>query len=208
MRIAYIILTCEKYLETRVLWQRLTSLLHVPTEDLFYLGHTMKEDQRLFSWGAADNYESLPYKYYDFFRHMTVAYDWYVLMDDDTYVYTDRLAAMLSAYDPTQRVAIGKTLDHVKEELWEYHSGGAGTVISCALYDVLCHHVRTVPMRQAIVHWCADICVGKWIKDQTEVLLVDHPQFHTGLDTADTNQSITFHHLKTHHDYLQCFQWK
>jgi len=207
MRVAYIILTCEKYLDTRIIWQRQTSLAHVPSEDIFYLGHTMNEEQRLFSWGAADNYESLPYKYYDFFRNTALTYDWYVLMDDDTYVYPDRLAAVLSTYDPSTKMCIGKTLNHVKDELWSYPSGGAGTAISNALYEALCHHVRTASPSTTLVHWCADICVGKWVKDQTEVICVDHPQFHTDPYHPlqdDAAKAITFHHLRTHQEYLLC----
>ena len=65
MRVAYIVLTCEKYISTRVQWQLQTMFRHVDRSDLYFLGHTMDPDRRLFSWGAGDSYEELPSKFID-----------------------------------------------------------------------------------------------------------------------------------------------
>ena len=59
MRIAYIVLTCEKYASTRVPWQLQTMFSSIDRNDIYFLGHTMDPSRRLFSWGAADSYEQL-----------------------------------------------------------------------------------------------------------------------------------------------------
>lgn len=212
MRIAYIILTCEKYFDTRVKWQKETALLNVKPEDIYYLGHKMDQEQRLYSWGASDEYHALPYKTTDFFKNLDLDYDWYVLIDDDTYVFHDRLQRLLANYSPNLLISMGCTLDHVNEELFSYHSGGAGTVLSKTLYKEVCKYVRACP--NPIIHWCSDICVGKWLLDikkdaqkQDRIMFDLHnPNFHpenceSGKDNI--TDAITFHHLKTRDEYLQ-----
>ena len=212
MRIAYVILTCEKYFDTRVKWQKETALLNVKPEDIYYLGHKMDQEQRLYSWGASDEYHALPYKTTDFFKNMDLDYDWYVLIDDDTYVFHDRLQRLLANYSPNLLISMGCTLDHVNEELFSYHSGGAGSVLSKTLYKEVCKYVRACP--NPIIHWCSDICVGKWLLDikkdaekQDRIMFNLHnPNFHpenyqSGKDNI--TDAITFHHLKTRDEYLQ-----
>ena len=212
MRIAYVILTCEKYFDTRVKWQKETALLNVKPEDIYYLGHKMDQEQRLYSWGASDEYHALPYKTTDFFKNLDLDYDWYMLIDDDTYVFHDRLQRLLANYSPNMLISMGCTLNHVREELFSYHSGGAGTVLSKTLYKEVCKYVRTCP--NPIIHWCSDICVGKWLFDikkdaqkQDRIMFDLHnPNFHPENYESDKDRidnAITFHHLKTRDEYLQ-----
>lgn len=204
MRIAYIILTCEKYISTRVSWQLQTMFQHVDRSDLFFLGHTTDPEQRLFSWGAEDSYEQLPHKLIDFFKHTDLDYDWFIVIDDDTFVFTDRLATLLSTYSSQDSIAIGQLLDHIRDSHWGlYLSGGAGTVLSRTLYKQLCSYIRTTPLHLVACHWCADICLGMWIK-LLGGTLTHHPQFHADIynpSKDDLHQSITFHHLKEFKDY-------
>jgi hypothetical protein len=52
MRICYIVLTCEKYIDTRVKWQMKTMFKNIDPTDIYYLGHKMDVSNRLFSWGG------------------------------------------------------------------------------------------------------------------------------------------------------------
>ena len=205
MKICYIILTCEKYISTRTVWQLETMLVSVPREDIYYLGHKMVQDQRLFSWGAADDYNSLPYKFVDFFRNTHLDYDWFILIDDDTYVYHDRISTLLSTYSPTDSISIGHVLDHIQHTEWGlYLSGGAGTVLSRTTYNKICDFLSVKERHAEVHHWCADICLGLWLKS-CGVQMIHNHQFHTdtyrpGIDLLE--HSITFHHLKIREDYL------
>jgi hypothetical protein len=204
MRVAYIILTCEKYVNTRVQWQLQTMFRHIDRSDLYFLGHTTDPDRRLFSWGAGDSYEELPSKFIDFFKHTDLNYDWYILIDDDTFVFTERLSALLATYQSHDSFAVGQLLDHIRDSYWGFYlSGGAGTVLSRMLYQQLCTYVRTTPLNLVSCHWCADISLGMWIK-RVGGQLFHHHDFHADIynpSKDDIKQAITFHHLKEWDDY-------
>jgi hypothetical protein len=208
MRVAYIILTCKAYWETRAVWQKNTVFSSVPLEDVYYLGHAMKPDERLFSWGAGDDYLSLPYKFADFFKYSQLDYDWFVLIDDDTYLYVDRLLSRLKLLDPTSMYMEGHVLTHVAHTEWgSYHSGGAGTVLSKPVYLHIQRMLRSIPYEYRSPHWCADICLGLWGKSILGIQFIHCSEYHTdmyqkGRDNPQT--AITFHHLKTEEEYRIC----
>ncbi len=208
MRVAYIVLTCKAYWETRAVWQKNTVFKNVPLEDVYYLGHCMKPEERLFSWGAGDDYMSLPYKFSDFFRSSELDYDWYVLIDDDTYLYVDRLLRRLASLDPRSMYMEGNILTHLAETEWgTYHSGGAGTVLSRSVYRYLQRMFRSIPYEYRPPHWCADVCLGLWTRHILGIQKIDSKEYHTemfhmGEDNPHT--AITFHHLKTERDYWTC----
>jgi hypothetical protein len=205
MSICYIILTCEKYQDTRVKWQLETMLKNINKNDIYFLGHKMDVENRLYNWGAADDYNSLPYKFIDFFKNIYIEYDWYILIDDDTYVYHDKLHKMLEQYSKNNNICIGRLLRHIEYTVWgSYFSGGAGTVLSHGLYNAVRTYVRVNPIQNLALHWCADICLGLWIKQFDSILYIDNHNFHTAPYNTlhdDAENAITFHHLKDRNDY-------
>lgn len=212
MRIAYIVLTCEKYTSTRVLWQKETVFAGVDPTDIFYLGHTMKKEDRIFSWGAKDDYDSLPYKFVDFFRHSHLDYDWYFLMDDDTYLYIDRLRNRLTSFvengmNPRHDAYMeGHIMTHIAQTEWGiYHSGGAGTLLSARVYDEVCQMCQTIPAETRTPHWCADICLGLWTKKIAGIRIEHSEHYHTDCarDTDHVKEALSFHHLTTRDDFLR-----
>lgn len=207
MKVAYVILTCEKFWETRVVWQRRTSLSSVSSEDIYYLGHRMDPEERLFSWGAADDYNSLPRKFADFFVHSQLDYDWFFFIDDDTYVYVDRLLQRLRALDPTALYTEGALLDHVAAEWGCYHSGGAGTVVSKQAYFEIQRMLRRTPREEQIPHWCADISLGRWSQSITGMQMAHCSDYHTTMyeEGRDDSQTIiTFHRVNEEEPYRVC----
>ena len=211
MRIAYVVLTCEKYISTRMLWQKETVFAGVDQADIFYLGHTMKKEDRLFSWGAKDDYDSLPYKFIDFFRHSHLDYDWYFLMDDDTYLYTNRLCRRLALLEhnmnPHRDAYIeGHIMTHIAHTEWGiYHSGGAGTLLSARVYNEVRQMFQTIPANFRAPHFCADICLGLWTKNIAGIRIVHSEHYHTDCarDTDNVKEALSFHHLTTQEDFLR-----
>jgi hypothetical protein len=212
MRIAYIVLTCEKYVNTRMSWQKETVFANVDPSDIFYLGHTMKKEERLFSWGAKDDYQSLPYKFSDFFRYSALDYDWYFLMDDDTYLYIDRLRNRLTSFvengmNPQQDPYIeGFILNHIANSEWGcYHSGGAGTLLSARVYEEVCQMFQTIPTDAPAPHWCADISLGLWTKKIPGIRIEHCDYYHPGCveEGFNVKEAITFHHIATRDDFLK-----
>lgn len=219
MRIAYVLLTCEKLLNTRVKWQLETCLSTVPYEDIYYLGHTMDPDRRLFNWGARDGYNELPEKFVDMFRNKTFDdYDWIFIADDDTYIFHQRIKKFLEKYTVKigrSYIVFGHTLDHVKDKMFEYYSGGAGTILTRDLYNEVAEQVKQYNIPN--IHWCADICLGKWLIDTKERLTKNrkqmisinipkhlHPEYYNS-QIDDIEIALTFHHLKEKSQYLELF---
>jgi len=209
MRIAYIVLTCKKYESTRIPWQKDTVFYHVDPQDIYYLGERMDSEKRLFSWGAGDDYDSLPYKFLDFFRHSCLNYDWYFLMDDDTFLYADRLqqhVATLPIQPHQQAYAEGHILTHIANSEWGvYHSGGAGTLLSAYTYHAVQDLLKGFSPEYRTPHWCADISLGMWLKSIPGIQLVHNPLYHyeSAKDGDNVKDALTFHHLSTQGDFLR-----
>ena len=201
MRIAYVILTCESYWNTRVVWQRETCLLTVPQEDIYYLGHIHDPAQRIYHWTAKDDHESQSQKIIDFFINMTLdSYDYIIICDDDTYVFHDRMQRFVATYDPTTMTSIGNVHN---PETFDFFYSGAGIVLTSALYKELYSYVRLHP---EAVHPYADVCIGRWINSLSDVYAVHHEQFHSDYYNSNTDQiasAITFHHVKKEEQYRE-----
>jgi hypothetical protein len=181
MKIAYIILTCEKYFTTRVKYQLNTFLKYVAKEDVYYLTSKMDEQNRQFGWGAADDYNSLPDKVIDFFKNMNIDYDWYFFLDDDTFVFVNRLKDLLSVYNTNRNIYLGKKRNHIKNEWSTYMSGGAGYILSNSLYKSLIKYVRETPIEKIKLHTCIDLCKGIWIHEigkTQKVVAISNDAFH------------------------------
>ena len=209
MRIAYIILTCEKYESTRIAWQKVTVFPGVDPADIFYLGSRMNEKERVFSWGAKDDYLSLPYKIVDFFRHAKLGYDWYFFMDDDTFLLTNRLQMHVDkmTINPHEDLySEGYILTHLAHTEWgAYYSGGAGTLLSAALYEAVQDMVNKFPKDYEAPHWCADITFGLWINSIPGSKMTHNSNYH--YDRANDNkdnmiEALTFHHLSNRDDFI------
>ena len=52
----------------------------------------------------------------DFFKNMNIEnlYDWYIFIDDDTFVFHNRLIKLLENYNSNENYYIGKILDLIK----------------------------------------------------------------------------------------------
>jgi ribosomal protein L40E len=139
MSICYIILTCEKFLETRSKWQRECCFEFVDPSCYFYLS-CKPGPNSVYGWNTADDYESCPQKYIEFFKQMDLEYDWYVFLDDDTFVFPDRMIKTLSKFDKSQSLYIGDKLSHMFP--FVYMSGGASFVLSNSSYKLVKEYVR------------------------------------------------------------------
>ena len=218
MRIAYVILTCEKYTDTRRVWQMDTVFRTAPREDIFYLGGRTREADRVFSWGAPDDYVSLPLKFVDFFVRTELGgkYDWFFFMDDDTYLYLDRLERRMAlleegGVDPQKDVyAEGSFMTHIAHTQWGvYPSGGAGTLLSAEAYRQIQERLRRLVgggsgATYTPPHDCADICMGRWIKSLDGHRMIHYDGYHPEMARAgqgEEEEDITFHHLKEKEDF-------
>ena len=214
MKICYIISTCNKYLSTRVKYQMETFLKNIPKEDIYYLTSKPNLEERQFGWNCMDDAQNITWKYIHFIYNMNIDYyDWYIFIDDDTFVFPNRLQHLLSTYDSNQCHYIGCELDHIKDEFCLYMSGGAGYAISNPLYALIKSHLMNIGKDKAYYYiinlkeqFCDDLCIGLWINDikkNNTVIQLNNPFFHIDRE-GDVNTSITFHKVmeKEHFDNL------
>ena len=96
IRIAYIVLTCEKNIETLTVYQRNTFFKNVISDDIFFLSAYTKGNC-YYSFNSPDEYEYCPIKYIRFFKNTELDFDYYIFIDDDTFVNVEELNCFLSS---------------------------------------------------------------------------------------------------------------
>jgi len=205
MKLCYIIKTCDKYLDDRVVYQSNTSLQNINTNNIFYLTSKPDMSRRHFGWNTDDSYRYLTLKILHFLYHIDCNeyhYDWYVFMDDDTFVFTDRMADFLSNFDSSVNYYIGKELDHIKKDFCLYMSGGAGYVMSKSLFILLQSHIKNNGIEFSNKHWCEDLTVGLLIQElvhiHNNIILLNDDRFHVGVhqNEQEIQSAITFHNVR------------
>ena len=214
MKICYIISTCNKYLDTRVKYQTDIMLKNVNKEDIYYLTSIPDIEKRHFGWYCMDDAQNITWKYIHFIYNMNIPdYDWYILIDDDTFVFENRLKKMLSKYNPNENYYIGKELDHIRNQFCLYMSGGAGSAISKSLYSRITEYIKKIgkneayyPLTNLSEQWCDDLCIGLWIQEvakNNKVNQLNNNLFHLAEheNESQLTDAITFHKVITKEQY-------
>jgi hypothetical protein len=134
-------------------------------------------------------------------------YDWFVFIDDDTFLFESRLQNLLKPLNINECYYLGYELDHIKNEYGLYMSGGAGYVISKALYKLLFTYVKKIGINKSFMHWCDDLCIGLWIQEiskETHVKQIHNNKFHVDIHNCELelNDAITFHKVRTEKQFL------
>jgi len=187
MKIAYIILTCEKNYYTRIQW---INIISEHKSSIYYLAHTMDIPNQLYSWGATDLPSGLIFKLIDAFKHLELDYDWYVIMEDDTFVFHERLYSLLSTY-PNNNIAIGYN-----------YSIPAGIVLSHKSYITLQNYIRTSHISLLISDLCPSKSIQSWI-NTCGIEFIHHTGFHIYFPKQFHLDAITYHGLKKWDDYAE-----
>ena len=204
MKICYIISTCDKYIDSRVKYQMEIMFKGIDKNDIYYLTSKPNIDKRYFGWFCPDDPQNITWKYIHFIYNMNIPYyEWYIFIDDDTFVYHNRLKNMLTQYNSNENYYIGKELDHIKNEFCLYMSGGAGYAISKPLYLLIKEYVKTTGINNSFKHWCDDLCIGIWIQNiakEHPIKQINNDLFHVDLN-ANANTAITVHKVITKEQY-------
>jgi hypothetical protein len=191
-----------------------TFLKNVSKEDIYFLTSQPNLEERQFGWNCMDDSQNITWKYIYFIYNMNIDYyDWYIFIDDDTFVFPKRLQQLLSTYDSNQCYYIGCELDHIKDKFCLYMSGGAGYAISNPLYALIKTHLMNIGKDNAYYYiinldeqFCDDLCIGLWIneiKSSNPVIQLNNNLFRIDRD-GDVKTCITFHKVmeNEHYDYF------
>ncbi len=195
MRILYVILSCDKYKDTRQVWQRETWLKGIPH---WYLSDPVGEE----------TYKNAPLKYVKFFNEMQWAdsYDWFFFCDDDTYVNTDKLQGLLKGYWG----ALPQMIGFKGGEFPIYNlkiawcSGGAGIALNREAVKNIQTHLRATP--RPLVTDETDISLAIWATmANSELVVIDNKRFSPFNPLDATREGlkdcITYHYCERKNFY-------
>jgi len=209
-KIAYIILTCEKYMNTRVKYQKETFLKDV---NYYYISYKMDENNNIYGFDTDDSYDSCPNKYLNFIRTINLVYDWYIFIDDDTYVFPDKLVEFLTHFDSQQCYYMG--VDFSQTGILTHYSGGAGFLLSNPTYTLLKKYLQnektiedykkeyvTLYPNNSLIH--GDVFMAMWISETNKindlqiqyVNIGDYFHAYPNKDPSFYKKMITLHYLK------------
>ena len=163
--ICYIILTCEKYIPTRVAWQKATCFRNTNLADCYFLSCKPSAGS-VYGWNTADDYPSCIVKYIKFFQNMDLNYDWYMFIDDDTFVFPKRAEQYVNQLDHTTPSYVGSMWSHIPN--LRFASGGAGFFLSRPAYKMLRTFLMNdvnAAMRTREAPDNGDATLGVWINE-------------------------------------------
>jgi hypothetical protein len=159
MAIFYIILSCARFLETRLKWQRNSWLSGIESY-VVLTGSINSTDPKVACMNTSDAYDSCPKRYYQYIRENDLsAYDWIVFVDDDTFIFPKRFEAYLESLDASTSLFIGRTIT------WPimYMSGGAEFTLSKVAYKELRDYLIHTPKENIQFQKNGDVTMGVWI---------------------------------------------
>ena len=213
IKICYIVLTCKKYLETRVKWQKATCFKDV--SDCYFLSSTKKAPD-VYGWDTADDYASCIDKYIKFFQNLDLDYDWYMFVDDDTFVYTNRVEQYLTTFDPNQTVYHGFMWSHIDD--LRYMSGGAGFFLTKSTYKEVRKFLlepENALIRSKEKPHNGDVLMGIWIreinrKNDYKIKLISDPH-NLRIGGVELNKDLlnclTFHYVNSEELFLKYYNF-
>ena len=214
-RIAYIILTCNKYMDTRVMYQKNTFLKNV---DYYYISNKMDKENHIYGFDTCDAYNDCPNKYLQFIKNMNIDYDFYLFIDDDSYVFSNKLIHFLSYFDSQRHYYMG--VDFSQTNILTVFSGGAGFILSNKTYCLLKNYLQNdktideYKKEYTILYPnCSlnhgDVFMAMWLSETNKmnhlIQYVNTGKYFHAYTNKDLNfikNIITLHYLKTEEDYL------
>lgn len=191
LKVLYVVMTCDAYRNTRCEWAMNTWLRQV--RDVVFLGSHMDSARTMVGWDTGDAYDACPLKVMNFCRNFDAsAYDWVVLVDDDTFLFPKRLETYLSSLDPTKPLYVGTPWDAFGVH---YMSGGAGCCLSRDLFRRLQEYTRSQPDSALHISLYSDVCLGQWCT-QLKAIYVESSRFCGTYTLEGAETCLSRHYVK------------
>jgi len=132
---------------------------------------------------------------------MTIDYDWYCFIDDDTFINTNNLNEYLKKIDSNKTLYIGRLCLNYSTPF--YMSGGAGFILSKKTYVDLLQYIKNTDKIDLLQSIYGDLLVGLWITKIKDVEYINNDNFNPTIHnkSSDLNEFISFHYLKTFEEF-------
>ena len=210
MKILYIILTCEKYLNSRCDFVRRTWLRDLEESDGYlFLSSVEDASRNIVGYNTNDTYEYATMKFVELFKNYAIGdYDYVFFCDDDTFVRTERLKSKIAelgnfdCYGRIGRVEYNPVLVGNNKNYFPitYPSGGAGFLITKEIFLKLKDYIS---LSDHPVYLNTDVSFGAWFSDINVNIIEgcdllkaqnpDHPENH------NIEDFITYHYCSESH---------
>jgi hypothetical protein len=121
-------------------------------------------------------------------------------MDDDTFIFTDRLNEFISKYDKNEPLYIGNRCESYSFPI--YMCGGSGFLLTKPLYLSLIQFIRQNREDELVKSIYGDLLIGLWLTDLKKTV-IEINAFNSTLHKNDDelNTCISFHYLKNEDHY-------
>ncbi len=219
MEFKAIILTCEKYHNTRVAAVDNTWGKQVNT---LYLSDITTEDKFIGYPDLPSGYDNIWMKYTKFFKEYEFNDDWYIFADDDTFVNVKRITDLIKNYQLDNPVCLGRigclnadatdmhggntgfplytiSGDHTNLPIY-YPSGGAGFILNKTAVDKIKKYLTDLELGITPRCYNSDVTVGFWIRNSGVELIGVDGFWHTNPqdlkhDESSIINSYTYHYV-------------
>jgi hypothetical protein len=183
-----------------------------PDNILIFTDRINENDNRFVKITGRDDYHSNAIKCILGLRYMfekDKKFDFYVFIDNDTYLNINNLESFLLDKNPNELKAFGNILNGWTDDTLLYLSGGAGIVLTnkamCDVYDKLeknekifeCTNSNSHP---SVIYDYSDVTLGFHMRE-VSIELIDSPLFHSQppeyYKDIVLKDSISFHYINT-----------
>lgn len=133
IKILYVILSCNQYIEERCFSSEETWLKQINKNSDYIILAANSNQKKVFSTNTPDNYLSASYKWLFFLQNYDFKdYEWIFAVDDDNFIFPDRLEKYIyeKKFDNNQQLAIGARSCHFAPLKDTILCGGGGILIS------------------------------------------------------------------------------
>ena len=152
MKLLIFVYTCTKYEKSRALLQQQS---WANREDIIFITDNPKSELKNSMY--LGNYGNVYFKEQQVIKKilelcLTKEYDWYMIIDDDAYLYIDKLKEFLSFFNEKKSYLIGDFAWKLSDPKWFQHDwfgGGPGYVMSKSTIEKILKVINTVKLGMA-----------------------------------------------------------
>jgi hypothetical protein len=165
MKILYVIQTCDNYFFSRCESTINTWLKKINSESDYVFLSANPVGDKVVGYGTADDYFSLPEKWFYFIKNYDLeSFDWVFAVDDDLFCFPDRLEIYIekNKLSPSDMVALGSRNCYFPKANDDIFCGGAGILFSNETIKKIKEFVES--SLEPIKYTCGDCNFFYWLK--------------------------------------------
>ena len=215
MKILYVIQTCDNYFFSRCESTINTWLKKINSESDYVFLSANPVGDKVVGYGTADDYFSLPEKWFYFIKNYDLeSFDWVFAVDDDLFCFPDRLENFIEEnnFSPDELIVIGNRSCYFSEINDDILCGGGGILFSKLTIKEIKKFISesTEPTRYLcgdcnFFYWCKELNV-KIINASVNGILDNEKFIHfyyknNHIVASELDKTITLHYCTNEDKY-------